>query len=116
MVVVGTVDVVLEVEMLGVGGSGGGEEQKGEEEGQVERRSRHGCSALLRAREKAAAAESLKRRVVEWGLYRQRPGQSTERRAPLATVPCLYVQTGSGFALGQQVDQCEGRKCPSAPR
>ena len=45
MVVVGTVAVVLEVEMLGVGGSGGGEEQKGEEEGQVERWSCHGCSA-----------------------------------------------------------------------
>ena len=32
VVVVGTMAVVLEVEMLGVGG-GGGEEQKGEEEG-----------------------------------------------------------------------------------
>jgi len=44
----GTVAVVMEVLRVGGGGGGGGgEEQKGEEEGQVERRSRHGCSALL---------------------------------------------------------------------
>jgi len=45
VVVVGTVVVVLEVELLGVGDDDCGEEQKGEEEGQVERRSRHDCSA-----------------------------------------------------------------------
>jgi hypothetical protein len=48
--------MVLEVGMLGMGGGGGAEEQKGEE-GQVERRSRHGCSAVGKG--KAAAAETV---------------------------------------------------------
>ena len=92
VVVVGTVAVVLEVAILGVGGGGGAEEQKGKEEGQVEWRSRHGCSAADEG--KAAAAETVW--VVGVGfLYGHWP--RPERRAPFATVPCLYVPTGSAL-------------------
>ena len=100
VVVVGTVAVVLEVAILGVGGGGGAEEQKGKEEGQVEWRSRHGCSAADEG--KAAAAETVW--VVGVGFIW--PLARAESAVRDGAVP---VRPNGLCSLGQQVVQREGR-------